>query len=169
MGELGANLALLLNRELATFERELDLFPDDASSWRTPPGIPNSAANQALHVAGNLQYFIGRVLGGTGYVRDREREFGRREGPREDVKRELRTAARVASDVLPRLSDERLAAAFPEPVNGLPLRTDRFLMHLCAHTGYHLGQASITRRVITGDGRSSGPVPLAALVAPESR
>jgi len=169
MGELGANLALLLTRELATFERELDLFPDDASVWKTAPGIPNSAANQALHVAGNLQHFVGTVLGGTGYVRDRDREFGRREGSREEIKRELRAASRAASDVLPGLSDQRLAAEFPEPVNGLPLRTDRFLMHLCAHAAYHLGQASITRRVITGDGRSSGPVPLAALVPPESR
>jgi uncharacterized damage-inducible protein DinB len=163
MSDLGENLALLLTRELAAFERELDLFPDDASAWGRADGVPNSAANLALHVAGNLQHFVGTVLGGTGYVRDREREFGRRDGPREDVKRELRAAARAVSTILPGLPAERLAAEFPEPVNDVRLRTDRFLMHLSAHAAYHLGQASVARRALTGDPRSSGPVPLAPL------
>jgi uncharacterized damage-inducible protein DinB len=169
MSELGENLALLLARELATFERELDLFPDDASAWTRPAGTSNSAANLALHVAGNLQYFVGTVLGGTGYVRDREREFGRRDGSREDVQRELRAAERVMRDVLPRLSPDTLVAEYPEPVNGVRLRTDRFLMHLSAHAAYHLGQASIARRAVTGDDRSSGPVPLAPLGSPAPR
>src|SRR5512135_3530184 len=103
MSELGTGLALLLTRELSTFERELALFPDEADIWRTPQGLSNSAANLALHVAGNLQYYVGTVLGGTGYVRDRDREFGRRDGPRGDVIAELRAAARAVSAVLPRL------------------------------------------------------------------
>lgn len=163
MSDLGANLSLLLQRELATFERELDLFPDDAGVWRRAPGIANSAANLALHVAGNLQYYVGAVLGGTGYVRDREREFGLTEGTRESVKAELRAAARAVRTVLPRLPEGTLSAEYPEPVNGVRLGTDRFLMHLCAHAAYHLGQASNARRALTRDLRSSGPVPLAAL------
>lgn len=163
MSELGTSLALLLTRELSTFERELALFPDEADIWRTPQGLSNSAANLALHVAGNLQYYVGTVLGGTGYVRDRDREFGRRDGPRGDVIAELRAAARAVSAVLPRLPAERLGAEYPEPVNGVRLRTDRFLMHLCSHAAYHLGQAASARRALTRDGRSSGPVPLASL------
>src|SRR5215470_10269015 len=85
VSELGPNLALLLVRELQTFERELDLFAEEAAIWTAAPPLSNSAANLALHVAGNLQYFVGTVLGGTGYVRDREREFSRRSGPRADV------------------------------------------------------------------------------------
>jgi len=166
MSELGENLALLLARELTSFERELDLFPDDVSAWRRSLGAPNSAANLALHVAGNLQYFVGTVLGGTGYVRDREREFSRREGSRDGVKTELRAAARVVGEVLPSLTPDQLLSDYPEPVNGVCLRTDRFLMHLSAHAAYHLGQASIARRTLTGDGRSSGPVPLAPLALP---
>ena len=169
MSDLGENLALLLARELETFERELDLFPDDASAWGRAPGISNSAANLALHVAGNLQYFVGTVLGGTGYVRDRDNEFGRRDGPRDDVRRELRAAERVVRGVLPGLATETLLADYPEPVNGVRLRADRFLMHLCAHAAYHLGQASTARRALTGDLRSSGPVPLSALASPAPR
>jgi len=160
---LGRHLAILLARELETFERSLDLFPDDVSPWKTAPGLSNSAANLALHVAGNLQYFVGAVLGGTGYVRNRDLEFGRREGPRSDVKEQLRAAKRAVEDTLPGLSEEQLAAEFPEPVNGFRLRTDRFLMHLCSHAAYHLGQADYARRSVTLDARSSGPVPLSAL------
>ena len=161
--DLGRSLSILLVRELETFERELDLFPDDASVWRTAAGISNSAGNLALHVAGNLQHFVGAVLGGTGYVRNRELEFSRRSGPRSDVKAEIRAAIHAVEDALGRLPEDRLAGEYPEPVNGLCLRADRFLMHLCAHAAYHLGQAGYVRRVVTGEGRSSGPVPLAAL------
>ncbi len=163
MTALGENLSILLVRELDTFDRELALFPDDESVWRTVPGMANSAGNLALHVAGNLQYFVGAVLGGTGYVRNRPLEFSRREGPRSDVRAELDAARAVVREVLARLPEDRYALEFPEPVNGVRIRTDRFLMHLCVHAGYHLGQASSVRRAVTGEDRSSGPVPLQAL------
>jgi len=165
MTELGSNLAILLVRELETFEREIDLFGDDERIWTTAPGCPNSAANSALHVAGNLRHFVGAVLGRTGYVRDRDREFGRRSGSRSEVKAELRAAIDDVAAILPGLTDAVLAGDFPEPVSGHRLRTDRFLMHLCAHAAYHLGQADYVRRAVTGDSRSSGPVPLSALRA----
>lgn len=89
MNDLAETLSRLLVRELEGFGRELELFPDDESIWRTVPGVANSAANLALHVAGNLQYYVGAVLDGTGYVRDREAEFGRRSGSRSGVAREI--------------------------------------------------------------------------------
>ena len=165
MTELGQNLAILLVRELETFEREIDLFADDERIWSKVPGCPNSAANSALHVAGNLRHYVGAVLGRTGYVRDRDGEFGRRSGSRSDVKAELRAAIRDVATILPSLTDGAFTMDFPEPVNGLRLRTDRFLMHLCAHAAYHLGQADYLRRAVTGENRSSGPVPLAALTS----
>jgi hypothetical protein len=163
MTDFGRNLSILLVRELETFRRELDLFPDDESPWRTAAGITTAPANLALHVCGNLQYFVGTVLGGTGYVRDRPLEFGRREGPRSEIQAELAATIRTVQSVLPALPETVFTREYPEPVNGLTLRTDRFLMHLCAHAGYHLGQASTARRVVTGRTESSGPVPLTAL------
>jgi hypothetical protein len=165
VNELGRNLAILLVRELEAFERELSLFPEEESIWRTAPGMANSAANLALHVAGNLQYYVGTVLGETGYTRNRELEFSCRAGPRSDVTAEIRAAIRVVRAVLPDLPAERLAADYPERVNDLTLRTDRFLLHLCTHAAYHLGQASSVRRVVTGGEGSSNPISLRALTA----
>ena len=163
MNDLAETVTRLLVRELQAFERELDLFPDGDSLWSTVPGVSNSVGNLALHVAGNLQYYVGTVLGGTGYVRDRDDEFGRRSGPRSDITREIQAAARVVQDVLRGLPGERLAREYPEPVNGLSLRTDRFLLHLCTHAAFHLGQAGYLRRTLTADNRSSGTIPLRAV------
>jgi hypothetical protein len=158
--DISADFARSLVRELEGFKRELALFPDDETIWKTAPGITNSAANLALHLAGNLQYFIGSVLGGTGYIRNREAEFGRRSGSRDEIYRELDAAIAVARRVLPALPAETLASEFPELVMGLRFRTSTFLVHLCAHAGFHLGQAGYLRRAVTGDTTSSGPVPL---------
>jgi hypothetical protein len=163
VSQAAADLARLLIRELEGFTRELQLFPDDASAWKTVPGVTNSAANLALHVAGNLQYHIGTIFGGSGYIRNREAEFGRRAGARAEVVAELDAAIRVVRNVLPQISDERFAAEFPEPVMGMRFRTSLLMLHLCAHAGFHLGQAGYLRRVITGDATSSGPIPLAPL------
>ena len=57
------DVVALLTRELDGFKRELALFPDDQSVWRTVPGVTNSAGNLALHIAGGLQYLVGGVLG----------------------------------------------------------------------------------------------------------
>ena len=163
MSDQSRTLALLLARELEAFEREIDLWPDDERVWQTGPGVANSAANLALHIAGNLQYFIGAVFGGTGYVRNREAEFGRRSGSRREIIEELRAARRVVESVLPGVSDEQLALEYPKPPGTFRVRTDRFLTHLSVHAAFHLGQASYLRRLLLGDTRTSGTLPLEPL------
>src|SRR6185295_8531642 len=43
--------------------------------WRKPHPYGNSVGHLLLHVTGNLNYYIGAEIAGTGYVRDRDREF----------------------------------------------------------------------------------------------
>jgi uncharacterized damage-inducible protein DinB len=157
----------LLTRELEAFAREVELFPDDLTLWRTLPGVANSAGNLALHACGNLRHFVGAVLGGTGYVRDREAEFATRSGRREDLARQLRETARLVSDVLARLPREALEAPYPKIHDGVRLRCDRFLLHLCTHLAFHLGQAGYLRRALTGDARTSGALSLKELAGPD--
>src|SRR5438105_719844 len=68
MTDLLKTIDALLVRELEGFKREILMFDDDESLWRALPGITNPAGNLAMHVAGGLQHFVGRVLGGSGYV-----------------------------------------------------------------------------------------------------
>jgi len=153
----------LLTRELEAFAREVELFPDDETLWRTVPGVTNSAGNLALHACGNLKHFVGAVLGHTGYVRNREAEFGARSGRREDVVRQIRETADVVSGVLPRVPRSALEAPYPEPHDGVQLPCGRFLLHLCVHLAFHLGQAGYLRRALIGEARTSGTVSLKAL------
>jgi uncharacterized damage-inducible protein DinB len=163
MSNIQSDLLRILVRELQGFERELALYPDDKTIWRTMPGVTNSTANLALHVAGNLQHYVGAVLGGTGYVRDRTIEFARTAGTRRDVIAELTAAMRVVEHVLPRVTAAQLESDFPEAVAGITVATRVFLVHLCAHAAFHLGQAGYMRRILMTDSHSSGPLPLSVL------
>lgn len=156
----------LLVRELRAFQREILLFPDDAAVWATLPGITNSAGNLALHVAGNLRDFVGRVLGGLPYIRDRDDEFGRRTGTREEVVTALE-AAIGAVEQTP--LDQGREGEFPERPGGYRVEMRLFLMHLCVHAAYHLGQAGYLRRALTGDTRTSGAVSLRDIQIPSAR
>jgi len=161
MDAFAADVAKLLARDLAGFQREVAAFPDDETLWQTVPGLSNSAGNLAWHVAGNLQAFIGAVLGNSGYVRNRELEFSRRTGTRAETIEELQRAAAAVERALAQLTPEALDADYPAPLpRDLRIRTGFFLMQLCVHAGFHLGQAGYARRALTGDTTSTGPVPL---------
>lgn len=163
MTSLTDEVRRLLTRDLETFAREVELFPDDQALWRTLPGVTNSAGALARHVCGNLKHYLGHVLGGSAYLRNRDAEFAAREGARSEAARELRETMAVLAEALQSLPESALAAPFPEPVGGVEIPCGRFLLHLCTHLALHLGQAGYLRRVLTGDARSTGPVPVKAL------
>jgi hypothetical protein len=50
--------------------------------WTKPFAFGNSFGHLVLHLTGNLNYYIGAEIAGTGYVRDRDREFTEAERPR---------------------------------------------------------------------------------------
>jgi hypothetical protein len=68
-------LIRLFDQDLDKLAEEIKLYPDDQSLWVVKEGIKNSGGNLCLHLAGNLQHFIGAVLGNSGYVRNRDAEF----------------------------------------------------------------------------------------------
>jgi uncharacterized damage-inducible protein DinB len=157
-----ADFSTALGRDLTGFQSEIRLFPDDQTLWATRPGIANPVGNLALHVAGNIRHFIGNVLGGIPYTRDRDREFARRAGTRDELVGELAQALIAVEQVVPRLTAEQLDAIFTgHPDVRVPTR--RFLLHLCTHTSFHLGQAGYLRRVINADARSTDTVNAARL------
>ena len=81
----GDEIATVICRELRAVERELNAYQNDEQVWLLPEGLPNSGGTLALHIAGNLRHFIGTVLGGDPYVRDRDAEFSRRGVPRAEM------------------------------------------------------------------------------------
>jgi hypothetical protein len=159
----------LLLRELKSLAAELNLFPQEDEIWATLPGVANSTGNLTLHVCGNLQHYIGAVLGESGYVRDRPLEFSARGLRRVELLAEIEKTAEVVGRVLAGLEEAKLEETYPDVLDGHRPPTGLFLAHLCSHLAFHLGQVGYLRRISTGEDRSSGVLPLAALVGPESR
>jgi uncharacterized damage-inducible protein DinB len=153
-----AAIGSILERDLAALGREVAAFADDSQLWVTLPGVPNSAGNLALHLAGNLQHFFGAVLGGTGYIRNRPAEFSRRNVPRVELLAEIEAARQAVRTALSRLSPDQLTAEYPETIAGTRVVTGEYLVHLLTHTTYHLGQIDYLRRVITGSDQGVGAV-----------
>ncbi len=142
-------ISSVITRELRALRSELECYADEADIWKTPDGITNSAGTLALHLAGNLRHYIGTVLGGNGYVRDRAAEFARRDVPREELIADVDRAIEDVTRGLSGVSDEALGDRFPQTVADISLDTGDFLIHLASHLAYHLGQINYHRRITT--------------------
>jgi hypothetical protein len=155
---LVAWVAALLDRDLRGLRRELEAYPDERQIWQPAPGMPNTAGTLALHIAGNLQHFIGAQWAETGYRRDREAEFGRRDVPRAELVAEVERARSAVAAGLGRIPLESLGEDYPLVVVGARLTTGDYLIHLCVHAAYHLGQLDTHRRLVTGSASGVGVV-----------
>jgi uncharacterized damage-inducible protein DinB len=156
-------IAGVIVRDLKGVRRELDAYASESDIWRVAPGIANSAGTLALHLAGNVQHFFGAVMGGTGYKRDRDAEFSRRDVPRAELVAQIEAAIVAVERGLARVSEAALAAEFPERIAGHTVTTGEWLVHLVAHLGYHLGQIDYHRRLVTGRGETVGTIAVTEL------
>ncbi len=151
-------LKAFLLRDIASMERELELYPDDSSVWKNVAGLPNPAGNLILHVSGSLQHFFGATLGDTGYVRNRDAEFTNRDVPRSELRKELAGARQGVLAAFERLTEERLEQPFPVRITDTELSTRLTILQLVTHVAYHLGQLDYHRRMVTGNPASAGTI-----------
>src|SRR5438034_2999497 len=69
---------------LADRVRELAAPLSEEQFWQKPFPFGNSFGHLVLHLTGNLNYYLGTEIAGTGYVRDRDREFTEASQPPKD-------------------------------------------------------------------------------------
>lgn len=103
---------------LDQLKNEIELFPNDASLWMVPKGVSNSPGNLALHLAGNLQHFVGALLGKTGYIRERELEFSVKGKSKEFVLGEIEKAYDVVQSTLSALTEAQENEMYPADFKG---------------------------------------------------
>jgi uncharacterized damage-inducible protein DinB len=159
------HVTTMLTRELRALARELEAYPDDDAVWRTYPGVLNSAGTLVLHLTGNIQHYVGAVLGGTEYRRDRTAEFARRDVPRRELVGEIERTIAAVRHALPLLTDKVLHGDYPQAVADRTVATDEFLLHLVSHLSWHLGQVDYHRRMVTGQPGKVGAVAVGELVS----
>jgi hypothetical protein len=149
MSMLVQSVLQVLTRDLERLRNEVEQYPTEADLWKDIPGITNPGGVLAAHCAGNLRHFVGGLLGGSGYVRDRAAEFSRRDRSRAELLEGLSAAEREVGSALARLPESALAKEFPETVGGMTRSTGDQLVVLVAHLAYHLGQVNYHRRVVS--------------------
>ena len=71
---LGAALASEYRHRAAELHKWVDPLSEE-QFWRNPFSHGNSIGHLVLHLTGNLSYYVGARIAGTGYVRNRDLEF----------------------------------------------------------------------------------------------
>ena len=145
---LTKELNALFQRDLKRLKKELLAFSEGPSLWQTQGSAQNSPGNLALHLVGNLNHFIGAVLGDSGYVRDRKAEFATRDVPVSSMVEQVEATAAVVGQVLEGMDPADLGDNYPLEVFGEPMTIRFFLVHLEGHLNYHLGQINYQRRLL---------------------
>ena len=145
---LKQSLLEFYERDLIKLKEEINLYKDENSLWIVKGEINNSAGNLCLHLIGNLNYFVGAILGNTGFIRDRESEFTLKNSSRKYLIDELDNTLKVVLDTLTKMADKDFEKTFPLAKHGKEVTTENMLIHLFGHFNYHLGQINYHRRLI---------------------
>ncbi len=143
-------LVEVFEMDLDRLAKEIELYPSEDSMWIAAPGITNSGGNLALHIMGNLQHFVGHILGGTDYLRDRPAEFASKAISKETLQKTLITTRKDVAKSIGALSVEDLDKPYPMEVAFGPEKMTVFqsLVILAGHLNYHLGQINYHRRLL---------------------
>ncbi len=142
-------LQSIILRDLDKLASEISVYLKEELIWTVKGDIKNPAGNLCLHLCGNLQHFIGAVLGESGYIRDRENEFAAKNISRAKLLKEIEQTKKVVQVTLPAITESQLQSNYPIDVFGSPMTTLFFLIHLASHLGYHLGQVNYHRRLVS--------------------
>lgn len=141
-------LQALFKRDLEKLAGEVSAYKDERRLWITDKNIANSAGNLCLHLVGNLNTYIGAVIGKTGYVRNRELEFSQKGVPAGELISKIEEVAVIVDRSLSSINETDLDKEYPMKVFGYDMTTGYFLVHLAVHLGYHLGQINYHRRLL---------------------
>jgi len=137
-------------RELLKLKEEISLYTEEATLWETRPGISNSAGNLCLHLIGNLNHFVGAVLGNTGFIRQRDEEFALKNISRTELLFNIDHTILILKNTLQGFSEADFDKNYPLEKHGKVITTRYMLLHLLTHLNYHLGQVNYHRRLFTG-------------------
>ena len=141
-------LITLFTRDLQQLRKEIELYHDEDNIWKIEGEISNSAGNLCLHLIGNMNFHIGKQIGKTDYVRNRELEFSLKHIPKAELLQKIDETIIVVSSSLGKLTQEELDSEYPVKVFDTMTSTEYLLVHLTTHLSYHLGQINYHRRLL---------------------
>jgi uncharacterized damage-inducible protein DinB len=144
MSQLPQSISTAFASEFRMRAAELHKWADPLSEdqfWRNPYTYGNSVGHLVLHLTGNLSYYIGARIAGTGYIRNRDLEFTESRRPlKADVLRKFDDTIAMVTATIERQSEADWS--LPYSAEREPEAKNRFTLFLrCAvHFYHHVGQ-----------------------------
>ena len=143
MAELNQTLASVLAGRFsanAARIRELAVSLSQEQFWNKPFSFGNSFGHLVLHLTGNLNYYVGAQIAGTGYVRDRPREFNQADFPRKEAAlRALEDAVAIVLGTIATQSAADWARSYSAIGTNCATQLD-MVVQCAAHMQHHIGQ-----------------------------
>jgi uncharacterized damage-inducible protein DinB len=127
-------------QKLAGVVHELATPLSNEQFWAKPFSFGNSFGHLALHLTGNLNYYIGAQIAGTGYVRDRPQEFSNATRPsKTEVLKKFDQAIAMVIDAINSQSADDWSKEYTAV--GADAQ-DRFgiVLSCATHLHHHIGQ-----------------------------
>lgn len=122
----------------------------DEQLWWRPNEQSNSIGNIVLHLAGSLNHFLNRNIGGIDYERDRAAEFAERRAiPKAELLAIFDDMVARAERTFAALTPERLGDPSAEPKMHAIVLQD--LVNILAHLSNHAGQIVWIAKMLRGD------------------
>jgi DinB superfamily len=143
-----SELARITTAEFCVYFRHLAVRVDRAARsvteeqlWTRPFPFGNSIGHLVLHLTGNLNHYIGALIAGSGYIRDRPHEFTDAARYRlEDLLARFHQAVDMVATTLVAHDDNTFCLPY---TNEPPVQTRLGLFLVCAaHLNNHIGQMS---------------------------
>ena len=111
----------------------------DEQIWWRPNATSNSVGNLVLHLAGSLDHYLNRNVGGFAFDRDRAGELAERGPiPKDQLLARFDEMVSRATQTFEKLTVERLAEPSPEPAMYTYVVED--VMNVAIHLANHAGQ-----------------------------
>jgi hypothetical protein len=120
--------------------RELAAPLANAQFWQKPFSFGNSFGHLVLHLTGNLNYYIGAQIAGTGYVRDRPREFNDPNPPsKAEALKRFEHAVEMVLGTIRRQTLEDWSKEYSGAGSDASNRLE-MILQCAAHMQHHIGQ-----------------------------
>jgi hypothetical protein len=113
--------------------------------WQRPFPYGNSIGTLILHLTGNLNYYIGAQIAGTGYIRHRDLEFSDSGKPKDEILKAFDDAIVTVVRAVSTQSDDDWSAPYQAERADASTRFGQVLA--CAgHAHHHVGQIIYLQR-----------------------
>ena len=144
MSVLSDTLRDALANEYRGRAAELHKWVDPLSEeqfWRNPYTYGNSPGHLVLHLSGNLSYYVGAQIAGTGYVRNRDLEFTESSRPgKSEVLRKFDEIITMVVATIEKQSEFDWSASFSGERDTSSKNRLAAFVRYASHLYHHIGQ-----------------------------